>query len=174
MNKLNIKSKICIDCGCRFESAAYNKVRCYKCQNKRRKEYQRDLIKSKEYSKKRWENPVTRKIDKQRYKKWQQTLNGMYSTYKRNAKIKDRTFNLTKKEFKNLISQSCYYCGIKGNPYNGIDRIDSNNGYVLENLVPCCFVCNRMKMDLTIQKFLKKCEKITHHRFIEECVEVIK
>jgi hypothetical protein len=27
----------------------------------------------------------------------------------------------------------------------GVDRIDSDAGYTLDNLVPCCFVCNQIK-----------------------------
>ena len=56
----------------------------------------------------------------------------------------------------------CAYCGISERDLStvgmrsqiqrivkvlGVDRIDSNTGYVLENLVPCCFVCNQIKGD---------------------------
>lgn len=29
----------------------------------------------------------------------------------------------------------------------GVDRLDSNRGYVPENMAPCCFVCNQIKGD---------------------------
>ena len=29
----------------------------------------------------------------------------------------------------------------------GVDRVDSDLGYQLDNLVPCCFVCNQIKGD---------------------------
>lgn len=38
--------------------------------------------------------------------------------------------------------------------FNGIDRIDSLKGYEIDNCVPCCARCNRMKLDYNIDKFL--------------------
>ena len=37
--------------------------------------------------------------------------------------------------------------------FNGIDRIDSNIGYTVNNCVPCCTICNHMKNDLTTDEF---------------------
>ena len=45
---------------------------------------------------------------------------------------------------------------------NGIDRIDNNKGYTKENCVPCCDICNRIKMDLPYNVFIEhitKCYK---------------
>lgn len=56
----------------------------------------------------------------------------------------------------------CHYCGIAQDdlvkvgmksqiqrPVRvlGVDRVDSAKGYCVENLVPCCFVCNQIKGD---------------------------
>ena len=38
--------------------------------------------------------------------------------------------------------------------YNGIDRKDNNIGYIIENCVSCCGICNRMKMDMSYDDFL--------------------
>ena len=35
--------------------------------------------------------------------------------------------------------------------YNGIDRKNSNLGYSLENIVPCCFICNRGKSNMNYE-----------------------
>lgn len=51
---------------------------------------------------------------------------------------------------------------------NGIDRLDSEKGYVKENCVPCCWDCNRMKQTLTEQQFLKKVEQIYNYRMIRD------
>lgn len=83
-------------------------------------------------------------------------------------KIKGRQghkFNLTKEQVRNLVTQPCQYCGIlpaqisKGKGlygdflYNGIDRVDSNLGYVEGNVVPCCWSCNRAKSSSTVEEF---------------------
>lgn len=86
--------------------------------------------------------------------------------YKRNAKTRNYLFNLTNDEFYNFIKQDCHYCGRapyrvrifknkNSTPciYNGIDRVDNKIGYTLENSVPCCFICNRSKGDLSQDEF---------------------
>lgn len=45
-------------------------------------------------------------------------------------------------------------------PCNGVDRIDSNIGYELNNIVPCCAQCNYMKIHYPQEQFLKKAEQI--------------
>ena len=44
--------------------------------------------------------------------------------------------------------------------YSGIDRIDSNLGYLENNVVPCCKFCNFMKLNLTTEDFLNRIAKI--------------
>ena len=39
---------------------------------------------------------------------------------------------------------------------NGIDRINSDKGYTIDNCVPCCAQCNHMKLDYTTEEFLTK------------------
>jgi len=74
---------------------------------------------------------------------------------------KNLPFSLTQEEF-NIIQQSdCYMCGKQTNEFhiNGIDRIDSLKGYVLENCFPCCGDCNKIKnkysFDIVIIKMYK-------------------
>lgn len=79
--------------------------------------------------------------------------------YKRRHK-----FNLSLAFFEKIITQRCSYCGIapcrvkKRNEnvfyYNGIDRIDSSKGYVIDNVVPCCTICNVAKNDYTLEEFV--------------------
>ena len=49
--------------------------------------------------------------------------------------------------------------------YNGIDRIDNNKGYTIDNIVPCCAKCNYAKGKLTLQEFKELIEGIYNHRF---------
>lgn len=59
-------------------------------------------------------------------------------------------------------TQMCHYCGIDESDIPlvgmksqvqkpvrtmGIDRIDSSAGYSIDNIRPCCFVCNQVKGD---------------------------
>lgn len=98
-------------------------------------------------------------------------FNSIFSNYKGNAKRRNIEFNLTKKQFEEIINQNCNYCGDppkegwsrfnNGNYiYNGVDRIDNTKGYILENCAPCCKFCNTMKLDKTIDEFLKQVKKI--------------
>lgn len=119
----------------------------------------------------------------------------MYSYYKghvlsHNKTGKFKEFLLTQQEYSNLIHQNCYYCGQepsadnqwnKSNKrqfdptivkINGIDRIDSNKGYTIDNCVPCCPQCNRMKLDYTTEQFLSKVKQIYYKMFNDQSEDV--
>lgn len=100
-----------------------------------------------------------------------------YNNYK--SKIQhqctDKEFTLSLEEFSNITKQNCYYCNSEPvfperfknefkqreiEYFNGIDRIDSSKGYILDNCVPCCSICNRMKSDLNQEFFLNHINKI--------------
>ena len=52
--------------------------------------------------------------------------------------------------------------------YNGVDRVDNERGYSLENCVPCCKFCNRMKRDLGKKEFLEHIKNIYNEQVIWE------
>lgn len=83
-----------------------------------------------------------------------------YNYYKKNAKRRNYSFELSKEQFYNLISQPCYYCGENLQSSRGIDRVDSKKGYFLENCVPCCEVCNRMKLDYPVDFWINHMKTI--------------
>jgi hypothetical protein len=97
--------------------------------------------------------------------------NTLYYRYRTNAKNRNLEFHLTKEEVVKLCSQNCYYCGESPSDRtmspsqmvvaNGIDRIDSERHYHLDNCVPCCAVCNKMKMELDQDFFLEKIDMIS-------------
>jgi hypothetical protein len=107
-----------------------------------------------------------------RFKKKADTpLNTIFYGYKRSAKQRGYPFNLTKDEFRIIIKQNCYYCGIEpqqASPstckeiylYNGIDRKDSSFGYEKENVVPCCGTCNYAKRSMTLSQFKEWIKKV--------------
>lgn len=88
----------------------------------------------------------------------QAELNRIISSYKSNAINRGLKWELSLEEAVNLFKGNCYYCN--SNPLNGIDRVDNNQGYTLDNCVPCCKICNMMKKDLTINEFINHCHKI--------------
>lgn len=104
-------------------------------------------------------NPEYREIanDKQR-----KNPNRKLTDYKRRAKDAGREFTLTDKEALDLIkSEECHYCGgIEEGFTNGIDRIDSDNGYERDNTVTCCRRCNMMKNTFNYIQFICMCEHI--------------
>ena len=95
--------------------------------------------------------------------------------YKRNAKDRGVSFELTTEEFAELTKTNCYYCGDEpaniSHPkrnygpyiYNGIDRVDNSRGYVFENCVACCTNCNKMKVRMDVNDFLGQIRKINDH-----------
>jgi len=87
-----------------------------------------------------------------------------YNEYLRSAMKKNLQFNLDADQFEVLVNSHCHYC----DEYDetrvvGIDRVNSERGYIIDNVVPCCFNCNRMKSDLARDDFLNHICKIYLH-----------
>lgn len=89
--------------------------------------------------------------------------------------------------FKLTFEANCFYCGSvanncfnnfknrkgkKGNGasdfaiehgtfiYSGLDRINNNLPHNLDNVVPCCFICNRFKLDRNLEDFGRHVQKL--------------
>jgi 5-methylcytosine-specific restriction endonuclease McrA len=85
--------------------------------------------------------------------------------YKKRALQKSIEWQLTKEEALVLFQGSCFYCDtpplrVKHNVktkkpfvFNGIDRLNSQAGYILDNCVSCCTKCNYAKNTMTPQEF---------------------
>lgn len=95
-------------------------------------------------------------------------INIIYGAYKRSAIDRNLKWELTKNQFVNLIFQNCHYCNSEPELHenekrynktkidfkrNGIDRVDSSKGYTIDNCVPCCQMCNHMKLNYSIEDF---------------------
>lgn len=93
--------------------------------------------------------------------------------YKTGAKARELSWNISDDEFLLLTRSSCFYCGIPPSNtfeqkrgrvlYNGVDRKDSGRGYSSDNLVSCCWVCNKMKGDIPFQDFVSQIQRISEH-----------
>ena len=90
-----------------------------------------------------------------------------YNEYKKRAEdILMKEFNLTSIEFLKIIGNNCYICGKEPNNehLNGIDRVDNDKGYTLDNVSPCCGECNFMKKNYDLEEFFEKMKKIYNNK----------
>lgn len=103
-------------------------------------------------------------------------LRHLYALYKhRSKRYNSGNFSLSLERFRELTSSNCFYCGRKPETvsksksshseylYNGLDRVDSSKGYVEENIVPCCWACNKMKLDHNQTEFKNHIIAIHNH-----------
>jgi len=98
--------------------------------------------------------------NKQRISIAHKTPAGKYAEYKRGAKKRGLVFAVSFDEYTALCwGAKCHYCG-EENETHGMDRMDNSKGYVLENLISCCQICNWMKRDLGLNDFIAHCHKI--------------
>lgn len=62
-----------------------------------------------------------------------------------------RGVELTPPQFQALLDGACAYCGLLG--AKGIDRVEPQGNYTLENCVSCCCVCNYVKGSRSVADF---------------------
>ena len=99
----------------------------------------------------------------------------LYHKYSISAKKRHIYFDISFTSFWNIISQPCLYCGEPPKPTRPprqrgnwaqpvqagtVDRLDSSLGYIEGNCVPCCSVCNTIKMAAPVETFLATAIKI--------------
>lgn len=62
------------------------------------------------------------------------------------ARIRGLEWSIAMEEHLAILAQPCDYCGGNLNARGvGLDRIDNNRGYHMDNVVPCCGRCNRVR-----------------------------
>lgn len=98
---------------------------------------------------------------------------------KHNIEIK-----ITALDYEKIGKENCHYCGDlpqKTNRFssrkyvntedlflNGVDRLDSNKGYTLDNCVSCCTSCNYSKHTLSENEYKDKIIKIYNHMKLKD------
>jgi hypothetical protein len=148
LKTLATNTRICVDCGKEFEKflTAHEKEskRCSHCIDTIRRQEAKRVDRERNY--------------KEGYLKHFKTY---YKSYYTKAYKRDYEFTLTEDFFLRTISSPCYYCGhFKEGEAVGIDRINNSIGYLPENCVPCCEVCNRMKSFYHPAFFVEKAKHI--------------
>lgn len=113
------------------------------------------------------------------------TYKTIVNQYHNSCRRRSIEWHLTTEEAIAIFQMDCHYCGsppaqkrnayIKnGRPrkewhfeatvlFNGIDRINNDGHYEPINVVPCCFICNRAKSNMTFQEFTTWIQRIKHH-----------
>lgn len=101
--------------------------------------------------------------------------NDVYHQYRKSAKNRSFSFELSMEQFEELTQGDCHYCGIHPSQvyarkelngvyiYNGIDRVDNSIGYVYENCVSCCKICNRAKNTLSYEEFMEWAQRLSEN-----------
>jgi len=82
-----------------------------------------------------------------------------FSRYRNSARLRGHKFSITFEQFMYFWGKDCDICG---DPIAtiGIDRVDNNIGYEINNLIPCCEFCNKMKLTHTMEAFKSHVLKI--------------
>lgn len=98
-------------------------------------------------------------------------LHRIYASYKTHARLRKVSFAISKDVFAEMLKDDCFYCGEPpareatdiGKVIvlrNGIDRIDSLQGYTQGNVVTSCTRCNQAKNNMSTNEFYALVRKI--------------
>jgi len=108
-------------------------------------------------------------------------FNFMVHNMKRAAERRGYVWDLTKEKVREFTSQPCHYCGAEPSAgwtnsiryngvylHNGLDRIDNDRGYVIDNIAPACGTCNIAKQTMTQTEFLVWISRVYAHSVSKE------
>src|SRR5579859_2693245 len=97
---------------------------------------------------------LKKRYNKVWHRKWCRTLRGRYSNLVRCGPTRKHTVAISFEQYIELVKQPCYYCGGPLAPAgHGLDRIDATKEYTIDNVRPCCKLCNQAKNDMTENEF---------------------
>jgi hypothetical protein len=156
MRPITPKKFICKGCGKDYIRSGYNQKYCGRqydtgtCSFIRKRSDPYKKVYTKGYNKKNYAY-----INNPQYK---------FKAYNRSASRRSKKFELTFKEFMGYWQRPCSYCG-DTIAFIGLDRVDNNLGYTLDNIVSCCNHCNYMKGRLSREEFLLCCRRVV--KFID-------
>ena len=122
------------------------------------------------YQRKRIKEP--RKPQASRMSAYDRAIRVVWDAYRKRARLSELVFGLSFDQFVWYLRQPCWYCGTLGGnclntqkrhrtqilpifaTYNGLDRLNSDKGYLPENVVSCCGKCNWAKGTMGYIEFL--------------------
>ena len=129
--------KICVACGTEETRRWHPGPSCDKCYKKQW--YKDNKAKTNLWRDKNPEKEKSRKL----------TINSRFGSAKNSAATRGKKWDISLEDFKYLITLPCYYCcnnmGATNNYGSGLDRVNNSIDYQLDNVVPCCKICNSMR-----------------------------
>ena len=83
------------------------------------------------------------------------------------SKREEINLELTYDQYLGIVVDPCHYCGVVEDrgvaEFNGVDRFTNTKGFVLDNCVSCCTMCNTMKKSLCGIAFVHRvCHILTY------------
>ena len=94
---------------------------------------------------------------------------------KQSARNRNLSWKITDEELLQISQMTCHYCGEPPSNcsrsrhgtgdfvYNGLDRKINTEGYVADNVVACCWLCNRAKFKMTPEEFIAFCTRVAEY-----------
>lgn len=77
------------------------------------------------------------------------SIAGRFQSGKCKAKRFGQEWSISKEQLFEIIKDPCHYChGPLNKTGSGLDRVDNSRGYSMDNVLPCCKNCNRIKGDI--------------------------
>lgn len=163
---LTAKSKICLDDTKKDKTKWLCECECGRTKEVSSYYLRKGLTKSCGNHKSSFKHPELSLEDKT----WRRFYLDFVSKSKRGGK---KEWDIDLEYLKQVIKQDCYYCGSKPSNvykgatyksieypdiiYQGLDRINSDIGYLINNIVPCCYSCNSSKSNKTQEEFINMC-----------------
>lgn len=116
--------------------------------------------------------------------KGQAARNFVLDRYRRGAETRNLEWSLSDDFFWSIIAMPCHYCGLApsnelpsqlrkratcaGFLWGGVDRKDNAEGYTVENVVPCCTTCNRLKRVMSYEQFTAYLDRAGAFRYAQK------
>jgi hypothetical protein len=88
-----------------------------------------------------------------------------FADFNGNLKRRGIEVTLTREQFLEFWGKPCIYCG-NDTPTVNLDRVNSDKGYSMDNVVPCCLSCNMGKGTQTAEQYIDHCNKVVDHSSI--------
>lgn len=98
------------------------------------------------------------------YKKSDNRPDRKFHKYRKNAYMRNISFKIEFDLFEKMIKDKCYYCGEDPGEFtNGIDRVNNDIGYEINNIVTACSMCNKLKRIKNESTFILTAVHIAHY-----------
>jgi len=122
---------------------------------------------------------------------YERSITAKYKEYKKSAIARNYSFNISEELFESLIIGKCLYCHLEAIPkensdpikneslkwegFIGVDRINNDLGYEIDNVASCCKDCNWAKSALGLERFLDWLTRIALYNdpFSKPSIEIL-